>query len=84
MFKCSRPWIRRLIKRLNLRISVATKEAHKLPTGWKAMVRLSLLQLAHTTPATCCECRPDWYHAGTNGEENICMLERKGYSVVGY
>ena len=31
-----------------MRIRVATKEAQKLPKGWEVMVRLWLLQLAHT------------------------------------
>ena len=31
-----------------MRVRVATKEAQKLPKGWEVMVRLWLLQLAHT------------------------------------
>eukprot|EP00731_Ephydatia_muelleri_P017553 Em0010g651a len=40
--------IRSLIRRLNMRVWVATKEAQKLPKGWEVMVRLWLLQFTHT------------------------------------
>eukprot|EP00731_Ephydatia_muelleri_P008335 Em0004g673a len=38
IYMCSRTWIRSLIRRLNMRVSVATNEAQKLPKGWEVMI----------------------------------------------
>ncbi|KAL5496688.1 hypothetical protein EMCRGX_G013028 [Ephydatia muelleri] len=38
IYMCSRTWIRSLIRRLNMRVSVATNEAQKLPKGWEITV----------------------------------------------
>eukprot|EP00731_Ephydatia_muelleri_P034776 Em0076g9a len=38
IYMCSRTWIRSLIRRLNMRVRVATNEAQKLPKGWEVMI----------------------------------------------
>lgn len=46
-FRCSKSWVYRVLKRLNLSYSKATTAAQKLPPDWEEQMKLTALRCAH-------------------------------------